>query len=189
MANTVELEQAGIGWISALPWNQAPAELRAKPVEQIPPCSSTQPGVRACAEKMLVHGQEFLCVLKYSACFASEQLHSISTLLAKVMQNYDGGSRLNCPSPARASASAVSATRFTAGFQAPSCASCFTIELEQRDGRWQLTFQLDNDAMQQLVDPSSRTHPAAHQSHGLDSRQTSWPATPASSASNKPSAA
>jgi hypothetical protein len=25
LANTVELEQAGVGWISALPWNQAPA--------------------------------------------------------------------------------------------------------------------------------------------------------------------
>ena len=25
--------QAGVGWISALPWNQAPTELRAKSVE------------------------------------------------------------------------------------------------------------------------------------------------------------
>ena len=31
LANTLELEQAGVGWISALPWNQAPAELRERP--------------------------------------------------------------------------------------------------------------------------------------------------------------
>src|SRR6202140_1561627 len=51
--NTVELEQAGVGWISALPWNQAPAELRERATEQLPPCSAEQPGVRAVAEKLL----------------------------------------------------------------------------------------------------------------------------------------
>jgi len=30
LANTLELEQAGVGWISALPWNQAPAEFRER---------------------------------------------------------------------------------------------------------------------------------------------------------------
>src|SRR5580698_294968 len=50
LANTVELAQAHVGWISALPWNQAPAELRERAVEQLPPCSSQQPGVRAAAE-------------------------------------------------------------------------------------------------------------------------------------------
>jgi len=87
LANTVELEQAGVGWISALPWNQAPAALRERSVEQLPACGSDQPGVRAAAEKMLVHGKEYLCVLKYSACFASEQLNSITTALAKTTQN------------------------------------------------------------------------------------------------------
>ncbi len=32
LANTVELEQAGVGWISALPWNQAPAQFRERAV-------------------------------------------------------------------------------------------------------------------------------------------------------------
>src|SRR6204780_3210974 len=36
LANTVELAQAHVGWISALPWNQAPAELRERAVEQLP---------------------------------------------------------------------------------------------------------------------------------------------------------
>ena len=36
---------------------------------------------------MLVHGKEYLCVLGYSACFASEQLHSLSATLTEVTQN------------------------------------------------------------------------------------------------------
>jgi hypothetical protein len=60
VANTVAFEEAGVGWISALPWNQAPAELRSRAVEELPVCSSGQAGVRAAAEKILVHGQECL---------------------------------------------------------------------------------------------------------------------------------
>src|SRR6516162_739521 len=87
LANTVELQQAGVGWISALPWNQAPAAFRERAVEQLPLCTSAQPGVRAAAEKHLVHGQEYLCVLKYSASFTGEQLHSLTTSLSKVLQS------------------------------------------------------------------------------------------------------
>src|SRR5580698_6675812 len=87
LANTVELEEAGVGWISALPWNQAPAELRERALEELPACSSAQPGVRAGAEKMLVHGREYLCVVKYSASFAGEQLHSLTTSLSRVLQS------------------------------------------------------------------------------------------------------
>src|SRR5213075_1243764 len=77
LANTVQLHEAGVGWISALPWNQAPQELRERATEELPPCSAEQPGVRAVAEKRLVHGQEYLAVVKYSAPFAAEQLHSL----------------------------------------------------------------------------------------------------------------
>src|SRR5437016_5145926 len=87
LANTVELQEAGVGWISALPWNQAPAAFRERAVEQLPLCSSAQPGVRAAAEKLLVHGKEYLCVLKYSASFAGEQLHSLTTSLSKALQS------------------------------------------------------------------------------------------------------
>ncbi len=85
--NTLLLKKAGVGWISALPWNQAPAELREREIEKLPLCSSDQPGVHAVAERAIVHGEEYLCVLKYSASFASEQLHSITTSLAKVLQS------------------------------------------------------------------------------------------------------
>jgi hypothetical protein len=46
-----------------------------------------QPGVRAAAEKLLVHGQEYLCVLQYSASLAGEQLHSLRDSLSKVLQS------------------------------------------------------------------------------------------------------
>jgi hypothetical protein len=54
LANTLELEQSGAGWISALPWNQAPVELRERAVERLSALSSAQPGVRAAAERMIV---------------------------------------------------------------------------------------------------------------------------------------
>jgi hypothetical protein len=56
-------------------------------VEQLPLCSSAQPGVRAAAEKLRVHGQEYLCVLKYSASFAGQQLHRLTASLNKVLQS------------------------------------------------------------------------------------------------------
>ena len=39
------------------------------------------------AAKTLVHGKEYLCVVKYSASFAGEQLHSLTTSLSKVLQS------------------------------------------------------------------------------------------------------
>ena len=56
-------------------------------MEQLAACGNSQPGVRAAAEKMFVHGKEYLCVLKYSACFASEQLNSTTATLTRVTQN------------------------------------------------------------------------------------------------------
>src|SRR5215475_2374904 len=85
--NTLALKEAGLNWVSALPWNQAPAELRERPTEDIPSCGSDLPGVRAVAQRAIVHGAEYLCVLKYSASFVSEQLDSLTTSLTKVMQS------------------------------------------------------------------------------------------------------
>jgi transposase len=85
--NTLDLDQSGVGWISALPWNQAPPEFREMPLEKLKPLTSDQPGVQATCAKLLVHGKERLCVLKYSAPFLSEQIHSLSTSLAKTTQS------------------------------------------------------------------------------------------------------
>lgn len=85
LPNTLALDQAGLGWVSALPWNQAPVELRDLPIEQLSALPD-HPGVQAIARRSLVHGKERLCVVKYSASFMAEQIHSLSTSLAKVTQ-------------------------------------------------------------------------------------------------------
>jgi len=84
--NTLALEESGVGWISALPWNQAPTEFRETPLEKLTALSSEQPGVLAWQQSLLVQGRERSCVLKYSASFLSEQMHSLTTSLAKVTQ-------------------------------------------------------------------------------------------------------
>src|SRR5436190_3782465 len=150
LANTLELEQARIGWISALPWNQAPQEFRERAVEQLPALSSAQPGVQAAAERMIVHGREYLCVLKYSASFAAEQLHSVTTALAKAL-----------PAMRRLSMElAKPGARFTeagirnkiARWLSPAFVSeLVRYQLEQRDGRWHLQFDFDTAAFEHLL--------------------------------------
>jgi transposase len=151
LANTVELQGAGVGWISALPWNQAPAALRERAVEQLPVCSSAQPGVRAAAEKLLVHGQEYLCVVKYSASFAGEQLHSLTTSLSKVLQALRRFSmELNKPqSRWKENQIRSKIQRWLSG---QFLDELIRYQIESRDGRWQLQFDFDTAAWQRLVD-------------------------------------
>ena len=85
--NTLALEESGLGWISALPWNQAPPEFHETPLEKFLPLSSAQPGALTFPQKVWAHGRERWCVLKYSASFLSEQMHSLTTSLAKVTQS------------------------------------------------------------------------------------------------------
>ena len=86
LQNTLALDQAGLGWVSALPWNQAPAELRDLPLELLSTLPD-HPGVKGIARSALVHGKQRLCVVKYSASFMAEQIHSLSTSLSKVTQS------------------------------------------------------------------------------------------------------
>ena len=85
LANTLALDQAGVGWVSALPWTQAPPAFREQPLDQLTALSSDHPGGLAAQATQVVHGQERSCVLKYSAGFLSEQIHSLSTSLATAM--------------------------------------------------------------------------------------------------------
>jgi transposase len=148
LANTLELEQAGVGWISALPWTQAPAEFRSS--EKLTLLSSQEPGVSAAAETMLVHGKEYRCVLKYSAPFASEQLHSLTTSLSKAMQSMRRLAR----------ELATSAASFTERglrnkierWLAPQFVDeLVSYTLELRDGRWHLQFDFDYQALDRLM--------------------------------------
>jgi len=150
LANTVALEEAGVGWISALPWNQAPVELRSRAIEALPLCSSAQPGVRAGAEKMLVHGREYLCVVKYSASFAGEQLHSLTTSLSRVLQSLRRlAQELNKPK-ARWKQDQIE-RKIRRWLSIPFLAELIRYQLEERDGGWHLQFDFDSAALPQLL--------------------------------------
>jgi transposase len=150
LANTVALEEAGVGWISALPWNQAPAELRRRATEELPPCSSAQPGVRAGAEKTLVHGREYLCVVKYSASFAGEQLHSLTTSLSRVLQSLRRlAMELNKPK-ARWKQEQIE-RKIRRWLSAPFLDELVRYQLEEQDGGWRLQFDFDSAALPQLL--------------------------------------
>ena len=148
LANTLELEQAGVGWISALPWTQAPAEFRSS--QKLTLLSSQEPGVSAAAETMLVHGKEYRCVLKYSAPFASEQLHSLTTSLSKAMQSMRRLARELVTSGA-----SVTERRLRnkiARWLAPQFVKeLVSYQLQQRDGRWHLQFDFDHQALERLM--------------------------------------
>ena len=150
LANTVALEEARLGWISALPWNQAPAELRSRAVEELAVCSSAQPGVRAAGEKILVHGREYLCVVKYSASFAGEQLHSVTTSLSRVLQRLRRlAQQLNKP---RAHWKQLQIMRkIKRWLSAPFLAELIRYQLEEHAEGWHLQFDFDAAAFSQLL--------------------------------------
>ena len=151
LANTVELQEAGVGWISALPWNQAPVAFRERTAEQLPVCSSAQPGVRAAAEKLLVHGREYLCVLKYSASFAGEQLHSLTTSLSKVLQSLRRFSmELNKPQ-ARWKENQIR-SKIQRWLSRQFLEELIRYQIESHEGKWRLQFDFDTAAWQRLVD-------------------------------------
>lgn len=151
LANTIELEQSGVGWISALPWNQAPLSLRDKPVDQLTPCGSQQPGVRAWAETLLVHGKPYLCVLKYSSSFASEQLHSLTTSLTKAMQALRRLS-LELGKPKARWTEPQIQTKIKNLLSAQHLEELVRYQLTQHEGAWRLQFDLDTAAWQRLLD-------------------------------------
>src|SRR6516162_5458364 len=148
--NTVQLERAGVGWISALPWNQAPAELRERATEELLPCSAEQPGVRAVAEKLLVHGQEYLGVVKYSAPFAAEQLHSLTTSISRVLQSLRRFSmELNKPR-SRWTEEGIR-RKIEKWLSGQFLSEVIRYQLESRDGQWQLQFDFDQVAFERLL--------------------------------------
>jgi len=149
--NTRLLKEIGVGWISALPWNQAPVELRECDVETLPLCSSDQPGVHAVAERAIVHGDEYLCVLKYSSAFASEQLHSVTTSLAKVLQSLrrlsmdlaKPGSRLKETQIRNKIQRWLSSSQFLQDL--------ISLKLHAENQRWHLQFDFNHAAFQKLL--------------------------------------
>ena len=148
LANTLELEQAGVGWISALPWSQAPAEFRSS--QQLTALSSQQPGVSAAAETMLVHGREYRCVVKYSAPFAAEQLHSLTTSVSKAMQSMRSLARELAASCQSFTESGLR-NKIARWLSGQFVAELIGYTLQQRDGRWHLQFDFDHQALERLM--------------------------------------
>src|SRR5207245_9855340 len=138
------------GRVCACRWNRAPAGRRERAVEPVPLCSSAQPGVRAAAEKLLVHGREYLCVLKYSASFAGEQLHSLTTSLSKVLQYLRRFSmELNKPQ-ARWKEDQIR-SKIGRWLSGQYLEELIRYKIESHQGRWKLQFDFDPAAWQRLV--------------------------------------
>ena len=150
LANTVELEQSQVGWISALPWNQAPAELRERALEQLPICSSDQPGVHAAGEKMLVHGKEYLCVVKYSASFLGEQLHSVTTGVSKILQ-YLRRLSVDLSKPKARWTETQIRNKIQRWLSPQFMADLIHYQLDLQDGHWHLQFDFDHAAWLHLM--------------------------------------
>ena len=107
--------------------------------------------MRAAAEKALVHGKEYLCVVKYSASFAGEQLHSLTTSLSKVLQSLRRFSmELNKPQ-ARWKENQIR-SKIQRWLSGQFLEELIRYQLEQHDGQWHLQFDFDTAAWQQLVD-------------------------------------
>jgi len=149
--NTLALDQSGVGWISALPWNQAPPEFREMPLEKLKTLTSDQPGVQAACTKLLVHGKERLCVLKYSAPFLSEQIHSLSTSLAKTTQSLRRLSmelaQPDCTLKEVNIRNKIGRWLSSAQF----LDELVRYELKREDGQWRLQFDVDSSAFNRLM--------------------------------------
>ncbi len=149
VATTVAATEAGFGWIAALPWTQAPPDLRDRAVEDLP-AISLAPGVRAIAERRLVHGQEYLCVVKYSASFAGEQLQSVTTSLAKTLQALRRLS-VDLGKPKARFTEEQIRRKIDRWLAVPYLADLIRYTLEARQDRWQLQFTFDHAALQHLM--------------------------------------
>lgn len=148
--HTLELDEAGVGWVSALPWNQAPTDLRDLPIEQLSALSHEHPGVQALARKVLVHGKERLCVVKYSASFMSEQIHSLSASLAKVTQSLRRLA-LDAAKPTYRSTQAKIENKIARWLEPQYLKEIVRYRVEAADKGWRILFEIDSAAFNHLM--------------------------------------
>ena len=125
--------------------------------------------MRAAAEKLLVHGREYLCVEVSSASFAGEQLHSLTTSLSKVLQALRRFSmELNKPQ-ARWNENQIR-SKIQRWLSGPFFEQLIRYQIDSHDGQWRLQFDFDTAARQRLPD-----HRLAalycHQSNRLSAEQ------------------
>ena len=151
LANTLELQASGLGWIAALPWDQAPTALRSRPVDKLEPLGADEPGVTVAAEPTLVHGAEYLGVVRHSAAFAVEQFQSLSTSLTKATQSLRRLAR-DISDPENRYTEQGLRGRIGRWLRPNGVAEVLSYELQQMKNRsWELRFAVDTDALQRLL--------------------------------------
>lgn len=154
LANILAIEEYKMGWIAAIPWNHLSERLRQLPIDQLQPCSSRFPGVRAYAEQAVVEGDTRRCVIQHSSIFASEQLHGLMANVAKAMRKLrllaqDIGTPKTRPFTKEPIAKRVN------NILAPQWVK-EVIKVEElsqtKDATWCLQFHIDNKSLGRLMD-------------------------------------
>ena len=96
-------------------------------------------------------GAWYLCVVKYSAPFAAEQLHSLTTSISRVLQSLRLFSkRLNKPR-ARWTEDGIK-RKIQKWLSAQFLADLIRYQLDFHNGQWRLQFDLDPTAFTKLID-------------------------------------
>ena len=150
LANTLELQASRLGWIAALPWDQAPATLRSRPVAELEPVSG-EPGLRVGSERTLVHGAEYLGVIRHSAGFAAEQCHSVSLSLTKATQKLRALAR-EISRPQDRHTEAGLRRRIQRWLRPNFVAQALSYELRRATDRsWDLQFTIEEAALNRLL--------------------------------------
>src|SRR2546430_483194 len=103
-----------------------------------------------CSSDLLVHGQEYLAVLKYSAPFAAEQRHSLTTSISRTLQSLRRFSKeLNKPR-ARWTEEGIR-RKIQKWLSGQFLGDVIRYQLESRDGPWRLQFDFDQAAFERLL--------------------------------------
>ena len=149
-AHTQLLAESGLGWVAALPWNQAPPALRDWPDDRLEAVCSAHPGVRAACQRHEVQGGDYLGVLQHSATYAAEQLRSVSDALAKATQFLRRLAREVARPPSRATEAGLR-RRIEKQVSRNYLPEVLRYELTRVDQAWRLTFEVDQAALQRLI--------------------------------------
>jgi transposase len=97
-----------------------------------------------------VHGGEYLCVVKYSASFAGEQLHSVTTSLSRVLQSLRRlAQQLNKPRARWKQPQIV--RKIERWLSAPFLAELIRYSLEEDAEGWHLQIDFDAAPFPQLL--------------------------------------
>ena len=148
-ANMAEMDRQGVGWVQALPWDQAPKSVRDLARDDLQPAGGEHPGVATAARKVEMYGHPRLAVLRRSDPFATAQFHSVANSLHKAQRQLKAlarqlrkpGCRRKEPS-IRKRLQAIRSPQYLA--QVLSC------DLQPQGQGWRLDWKTDSDALMRL---------------------------------------